>query len=92
MSSAPPNITIFLAVPLSHFEYSLTHPSLPPPFLSLGYRVFAVDLLGFGGSDKVKEGVEYELELWRDLLVDFMEVRMSVNEKRGLSADRWASV
>jgi len=36
----------------------------------------------------VKEGVEYELELWRDLLVDFMEVRrggrkgglLSVNE------------
>jgi pimeloyl-ACP methyl ester carboxylesterase len=40
--------------------------------------VFAVDLLGFGGSDKVKEGVDYELELWRDLLVDFMEVRMGV--------------
>lgn len=49
-------------------------PSLPPSFLSVGYRVFAVDLLGFGGSDKVKEGVDYELELWRDLLVDFMEV------------------
>ncbi|EKU21798.1 alpha beta hydrolase fold protein, partial [Nannochloropsis gaditana CCMP526] len=42
---------------------------LPP----LGYRVFAVDLLGFGGSDKVKAGVDYELELWRDLLVDFMQ-------------------
>lgn len=40
--------------------------------------MFAVDLLGFGGSDKVKEGVEYELELWRDLLVDFMEVRIGV--------------
>ena len=39
--------------------------------------MFAVDLLGFGASDKVKEGVEYELELWRDLLVDFMQVSPS---------------
>lgn len=43
--------------------------------------MYAVDLLGFGASDKVKDGVEYELELWRDLLVDFMqevEVRVTV--------------
>ena len=40
----------------------------------------------------MKEGVEYELELWRDLLVDFMEVRrggrkgglLSVNEGSAL--------
>jgi hypothetical protein len=36
-----------------------------------------VDLLGFGGSDKVKAGVDYELELWRDLLVDFMQVKIN---------------
>lgn len=47
--------------------------SPPPPPKYTGYRVFAVDLLGFGASDKEKFEVEYELELWRDLLVDFME-------------------
>lgn len=51
--------------------------AFPPPPLHTGYRVFAVDLLGFGGSDKVKAGVDYELELWRDLLVDFMQVKIN---------------
>jgi pimeloyl-ACP methyl ester carboxylesterase len=34
-----------------------------------GYQVFAVDLLGFGGSDKPI--LDYSLELWQELLVDF---------------------
>jgi pimeloyl-ACP methyl ester carboxylesterase len=34
-----------------------------------GYRVFAIDLLGFGGSDKPP--LEYTLELWQELLKDF---------------------
>ncbi|WP_181256784.1 alpha/beta fold hydrolase [Merismopedia glauca] len=34
-----------------------------------GYQVFAVDLLGFGGSDKPI--LDYSLELWQNLLVDF---------------------
>ena len=74
-------LTTFATFPLP----IIIHLSLPSSLsLSspLGYRVFAVDLLGFGGSDKVKEGVEYELELWRDLLVDFMEVR-----RRGRAGD-----
>jgi pimeloyl-ACP methyl ester carboxylesterase len=36
---------------------------------SAGYQVFAIDLLGFGGSDKPP--LDYSLELWRDLLHDF---------------------
>ncbi|QIZ70298.1 alpha/beta fold hydrolase [Oxynema aestuarii] len=34
-----------------------------------GYRVFALDLLGFGGSDKA--AIAYSLELWEELIGDF---------------------
>jgi pimeloyl-ACP methyl ester carboxylesterase len=34
-----------------------------------GYRVFAIDLLGFGGSDK--PALNYTMELWEKLLKDF---------------------
>lgn len=34
-----------------------------------GYRVFALDLLGFGGSDKPP--LNYTLEVWEELLHDF---------------------
>ena len=34
-----------------------------------GYRVFALDLLGFGGSDKAP--LDYTLELWQEQIKDF---------------------
>ncbi|MEM9771424.1 MAG: alpha/beta fold hydrolase [Cyanobacteria bacterium P01_D01_bin.73] len=34
-----------------------------------GYQVFALDLLGFGRSQK--PALEYSMELWQDLLLDF---------------------
>ncbi|MGF1492612.1 MAG: alpha/beta fold hydrolase [Microcoleaceae cyanobacterium] len=34
-----------------------------------GYQVFAIDLLGFGGSDK--PAIDYSVELWAELLQDF---------------------
>jgi pimeloyl-ACP methyl ester carboxylesterase len=34
-----------------------------------GYRVFVIDLLGFGQSDK--PGIDYRMELWQALLKDF---------------------
>ncbi len=34
-----------------------------------GYRVYAIDLLGFGGSDKAQ--IDYSMELWEELVVDF---------------------
>lgn len=40
-----------------------------PVLAAAGYRVFALDLLGFGGSSK--PAIAYSLELWQDLLKDF---------------------
>lgn len=40
-----------------------------PAFAETGYQVFAIDLLGFGGSAKPALG--YSLELWEELLKDF---------------------
>lgn len=40
-----------------------------PVLAASGYRVFAIDLLGFGGSDKPP--LNYTLELWSELLNDF---------------------
>lgn len=40
-----------------------------PAFVEAGYQVFAIDLLGFGGS--AKPTLDYSLELWEDLLKDF---------------------
>lgn len=40
-----------------------------PVLAASGYRVFALDLLGFGGSDKPP--LDYSLDLWKALLKDF---------------------
>lgn len=40
-----------------------------PVLAAAGYRVFALDLLGFGGSDK--PAANYTMELWEQLLKDF---------------------
>nr|WP_199318388.1 alpha/beta fold hydrolase [Leptolyngbya sp. FACHB-541] len=40
-----------------------------PVLAAAGYRVFALDLLGFGGSEKPP--LDYNLELWEELLKDF---------------------
>jgi pimeloyl-ACP methyl ester carboxylesterase len=36
-----------------------------------GYSAFALDLLGFGGSDKPLGDVVYSIELWKEQVVDF---------------------
>lgn len=40
-----------------------------PVLAAAGYRVFAIDLLGFGSSDK--PALNYTVDLWKDLLHDF---------------------
>ncbi|MGB7412622.1 MAG: alpha/beta fold hydrolase [Thermosynechococcaceae cyanobacterium] len=40
-----------------------------PVLAAAGYRVFALDLLGFGASDKPK--LDYRLEVWQELLQNF---------------------
>lgn len=45
-----------------------------PALAAAGYRVFAIDLLGFGGSDK--PAIDYNLELWQALLEDFWQDRI----------------
>ncbi|HEY9636585.1 MAG TPA: alpha/beta fold hydrolase [Coleofasciculaceae cyanobacterium] len=39
-----------------------------------GYRVFAIDLLGFGGSDK--PSLDYTLDLWQEQLKDFWDTHI----------------
>jgi len=40
-----------------------------PALAAAGYRVFALDLLGFGASEKAL--LDYSVELWQELLQDF---------------------
>ena len=40
-----------------------------PAIADGGYRVFALDLLGFGASDK--PNLDYSLELWQEMVKDF---------------------
>lgn len=40
-----------------------------PVFSEAGYKVFALDLLGFGGSDK--PALDYSIELWQEQVKDF---------------------
>jgi pimeloyl-ACP methyl ester carboxylesterase len=45
-----------------------------PVLAAAGYRVFAIDLLGFGDSDKPV--LDYSLKLWQELVVDFWHDRI----------------
>ncbi|MEJ1933606.1 alpha/beta fold hydrolase [Nostoc sp. NIES-2111] len=40
-----------------------------PVLANAGYQVYAIDLLGFGGSDK--PAIDYSVEVWVELLKDF---------------------
>ena len=53
------------------FGASLDHWRKNIPVLSQSYRVYAIDLLGFGQSEKPP--INYSLELWERLLWDFSD-------------------
>jgi pimeloyl-ACP methyl ester carboxylesterase len=57
------------------FGASLGHWRKNIPVLAEGgYQVFALDLLGFGASDKPQ--LDYSLDLWQDLLHDFCQAHL----------------
>ncbi|MEQ8536320.1 MAG: alpha/beta fold hydrolase [Coleofasciculus sp. D1-CHI-01] len=45
-----------------------------PVLADAGYRVFAIDLLGFGGSDK--PALNYSLEVWQEQIKDFWDAHI----------------
>ncbi|MBD2665190.1 hypothetical protein B6N60_02442 [Richelia sinica FACHB-800] len=45
-----------------------------PVLAEAGYQVFAVDLLGFGGSDKAP--IDYSMDVWVEMLKDFWAVHI----------------
>ena len=45
-----------------------------PVLAQQGYQVFAIDLLGFGGSDKPQQ--DYTLELWQAQIKDFWRAKI----------------
>jgi len=52
------------------FGASISHWRKNIPVLAdAGYQVFALDLLGFGGSDK--PAIKYSVEIWVELIKDF---------------------
>ncbi|MGF1490355.1 MAG: alpha/beta fold hydrolase [Prochloraceae cyanobacterium] len=46
-----------------------------PVLAENGYRVFALDLLGFGQSDQ--PAIDYSLELWQELIKDFWQAHIN---------------
>ena len=58
------------------FGASIGHWQKNIPVLAKeGYQVFALDLLGFGGSDKPP--VDYTLDLWQEQIKDFWSVHIN---------------
>jgi pimeloyl-ACP methyl ester carboxylesterase len=57
---------------LHGFGASIDHWRKNIPILAeAGYQVYAIDLLGFGGSDKAPR--DYSLELWEELVINFWQ-------------------
>jgi pimeloyl-ACP methyl ester carboxylesterase len=57
------------------FGASVYHWRYNIPFLARKYHVFAIDLLGYGLSDKPL--IDYNAEVWRDQVLDFIDEKIS---------------
>ncbi|CAM9422958.1 unnamed protein product, partial [Ectocarpus sp. 6 AP-2014] len=74
---APPILLIHgFGASVGHFRKNI------PTLVGEGYRVYAIDLLGFGASDKPKD-VEFSLELWQEMLTDF------ISDKSRGATEQW---
>ncbi|KAL2538911.1 alpha/beta-hydrolase superfamily protein [Forsythia ovata] len=54
------------------FGASIAHWRRNIPILAQSYTVYAIDLLGFGASDK-PAGFAYSMEVWAELILDFLD-------------------
>ncbi|KAK4528004.1 hypothetical protein GAYE_SCF47G5938 [Galdieria yellowstonensis] len=66
-SSAPVLLVHGFGASIGHWRKNI------PFFLEAGYQVYAVDLIGFGASEK-PQLEEYSLDIWKELLLDFCNV------------------
>ncbi|EPS72021.1 hypothetical protein M569_02737, partial [Genlisea aurea] len=64
--SAPPLLLVH------GFGASIAHWRRNIPILAQGYNVYAIDLLGFGASEK-PSGFNYSMESWAQLILDFLD-------------------
>ncbi|CAI9755959.1 unnamed protein product [Fraxinus pennsylvanica] len=65
-SSNPPLLLIH------GFGASVAHWRRNIPTLAQSYTVYAIDLLGFGASDK-PAGFAYSMEVWAEMILDFLD-------------------
>ncbi|CAA0827775.1 alpha/beta-Hydrolases superfamily protein [Striga hermonthica] len=54
------------------FGASIAHWRRNIPTLAQGRTAYAIDLIGFGGSDK-PAGFQYTMEIWAQLILDFLD-------------------
>ncbi len=67
--SGPPLVLIHgFGASIGHWRHNI------PVLAAAGYQVFAIDLLGFGKSDK--PALDYTVELWVELLHDFWAAKI----------------
>jgi len=66
---------------VGHFRHQF------PALTDAGHRVYAVDLLGFGASDK--PDIEYSIELFAELLKDFVLEMDRKTPAKKLSRKKW---
>jgi pimeloyl-ACP methyl ester carboxylesterase len=69
---------------VNHFRFQF------PALVDAGYRVYAVDLLGFGASDKPKDA-NYSIELFVQLLSDFIQAMSYKNKEKEDENKQWVS-